>query len=232
MLYPNNQFPAEVGSAELLCKKYLTQFYDDPERLAHIEQTKAPVKFKPVDGESFQSSFISAEPQENDYSVSEFNPDGDSFGIGGAKIIHAGFFSEAGHPLAEIRGGKSVNFVVSVKFNQTVTFPAVGIIIKDRLGQYIFTEGTDAYFREHELVCKKDDEMTVRFGFVMPILHKGVYTINVAIAEGLGDDHFQHRWIHDAIKIESLTSPVVHGFCGFINSKIQLKIESILVGNE
>ena len=68
--------------------------------------------------------------------------------------------------------------------------------------------------------------MIVRFDFLMPILHKGVYTINLAVAEGIGDDHIQHHWIHDALKIEALTSPVVHGIAGLINSKIKVTLNS------
>ncbi len=227
LIYPKNQFPAELDSADKICQKYLSQFYENQDRVHYLDKIKDSLQHNREDIDSSPKNgptFESKKPQQNKYSISKFNVNAESFGLDGAKIISAGFFDESGRSTYQVNGGESVNFVISVSFNKDVVFPAVGLILKDRLGQYIYTEGTDAYFREHSLVCKKNYNMVVRFSFLMPILHRGVYTMDIAIAEGIGDDHVQHQWIHDALKIESLTSPVVHGVSGLIDSKIQVTI--------
>jgi lipopolysaccharide transport system ATP-binding protein len=63
----------------------------------------------------------------------------------------------------------------------------------------------------------------------MPILIAGDYSINVAVAEGVGDDHIQHCWINDALVLHSLKSRLVHGLCGLQQLEMQLKI---LLGNK
>jgi lipopolysaccharide transport system ATP-binding protein len=228
LIYPKNQFPAELDSADKICQKYLSQFYDNQDRFDYLDKIKDSSQFNReiIDDLSQKSGLIfdSKKPRQNKYSISEFNVNAESFGLGGAKIISAEFFDKSGRPTSHVNGGEVINFVVSVRFNKDVVFPAVGLILKDRLGQYIYTEGTDAYFREHSLACKKNYNMAVKFSFLMPILHRGIYTMDIAVAEGVGDDHVQHHWIHDALKIESLTSPVVHGVSGLIDSKIKVTI--------
>jgi lipopolysaccharide transport system ATP-binding protein len=58
----------------------------------------------------------------------------------------------------------------------------------------------------------------------MPILIRGIYTFNIAIAEGIGDIHIQHHWIHDAVKIEVISGPVVHGLASPLNMDITMEL--------
>jgi len=99
----------------------------------------------------------------------------------------------------------------------------MGFMLKDRLGQYHYTEGTDMPFRRHRMVFEPNQVAEGRFRFTMPILIQGMYTINVAIAEGIGEAHFQHHWIHDAIRLEALTSRVIHGIGGVPDLEISIQ---------
>ena len=47
--------------------------------------------------------------------------------------------------------------------------------------------------------------------------------MNVAIAEGLGADHVQQHWIHDALRLESLSSRLVHGIAGMLDLDITMQ---------
>jgi len=47
--------------------------------------------------------------------------------------------------------------------------------------------------------------------------------MNVAIAEGLGNDHVQQHWIHDALRIESLSSRLAHGIGGVLDLDITMQ---------
>jgi len=72
------------------------------------------------------------------------------------------------------------------------------------------------------MIFEADQIIEAIFRFTMPVLIRGKYTLNVAIAEGVGEDHFQHHWVHDAIQLESLTSRVVHGIGGVSNLEISI----------
>lgn len=227
MLFAGGHRNAITGSAEELCKLYISQIYDDPTRSINVEQQRSE------NDSSLPSKVTRAlrvlkwgKPKINVYEVSDFRVNAESFGKGGATITDAGFFDEGRNRLATVLGGQPVCFIVSVRANQRILFPAVGIMIKDRLGQYLQTEGTDGTFRHHHLVFEAGERVDVVFNFIMPILLRGTYTINVALAEGLGDDHVQHHWIHDAVKIEAISGPVANGLGGLLTTNISMEFPS------
>jgi lipopolysaccharide transport system ATP-binding protein len=224
MLFAGGQRSAVVGPAKILCDDYLKQIYDDSARQEHVERQRIQHDL-PSQLQSVRSSKIlkGVVAEVNKYVVSAFRLDAEHFGHGGAAIIDAGFFDGGGNPLRELAGGDAVCFVIRVHANKSISYPAVGLMIKDRLGQFLYTEGTDKSFRHHHLKFDVNEDIDVVFRFVMPVLIRGQYTINVAVAEGAGDDHIQHHWIHDAVKFESVSGPVVHGIGGLLVSDISME---------
>lgn len=224
MLFAGGKRSPIMGSAETLCKEYLNQIYDDPARHQHVEQQRSLDKSILQRKSSAVRKVLTGVAEEKTvYALSPFRAEAESFGAGGATIINAGFFDEKGALLVTLEGGESVRFVVCVRANQAISYPAVGIMIKDRLGQYIHTAGSDKNFRHHQLSLQEGDKIYTVFHFSMPILIRGVYTINVAFAEGMGDAHIQHHWIHDAIKMEVISGPVVHGVGSPLNMEITME---------
>ncbi|BDX22500.1 ABC transporter ATP-binding protein [Polynucleobacter sp. TUM22923] len=224
MLFAGGQRRAITGSAEALCKDYLNQIYDDPTRHEQVEQQRS-LHAQSSQRENARTHKVlkGAAPEINAYAVSDFRADAEHFGKGGVTIIDAGFFDEDRNRLTTVIGGQPVCFIVSVRANQPVLYPAVGLMVKDRLGQYLYTEGTDKTFRHHQLAFEAGERIDTIFHFTMPLLLRGQYTINVAIAEGMGDEHIQHHWMHDTVKIESISGPVVHGIGGLLNSDITME---------
>lgn len=227
MLFPGSQRTAITGSAEALSKDYLNQIYDDPTRHHQVEKQRFLSAQSSQQENAKTHKFLKgATPEINVYAVSAFRTDAENFGKGDVTIINAGFFDDDKKRLSILTGGACVCFIISVRANQLILHPALGIMIKDRLGQYIYTEGTDRTFRHHQLAFQAGERIDAVFHFTMPLLVPGQYTINVAVAEGMGDDHIQHHWIHDAINIESISSPVVHGISGLQNSDISMEFFS------
>ena len=220
MLFAGGKQRAVMGPAKSLCKEYLNQIYDDPAR--HIIVGEQRSLDKPLQSNSHGKNTIltGVSEEKNIFILSPFRADAESFGTRGATILDAGFFGEDGERLGALEGGQQVKFVVCVQANQKISYPAVGIMIKDRLGQFLFTAGTDKSFSHYQLILQDGDKVHTAFCFAMPILIRGMYTINVAFAEGMGDEHIQHHWMHDAIKIEAISGPVVHGLCGPLNMEI------------
>ena len=224
LLVPQGERPVVMGSAEAICKLYLQQVYDEPERRIAVENARKDLESRiPLADDLPEKRLHVDVPAESVYAVSAFRRDADTFGEKGAEIVDAGFLSENGERLSSIQGGEKVCFRVQVKAHRALAWPAVGFMLKDRLGQYLFTEGTDAPFRSYPLSFTAGDRVDVVFRFRMPILSRGIYTMNVAIAEGLGADHVQQHWIHDALRLESLSSRLVHGIAGMLDLDITMQ---------
>ncbi|WP_273702838.1 ABC transporter ATP-binding protein [Candidatus Accumulibacter vicinus] len=223
ILFGGGQNKAITGPAETLCKQYLSQIYDDPTRhQAVVEQRMVQIPAPSRENDRAPQVLKGTAPEANIYSVSAYREDTEAFGVGGATIVNAGFFDEDEKRLVILTGGQPVCFVVRVRANQDISYLAVGLMLKDRLGQYLYTEGTDPTFRHLQPSLSARDTVDVRFRFTMPILIRGQYTMNIAVAEGRGDDHIQHHWAHDAMIIESISGPVVHGIGGFLNTDIAM----------
>jgi lipopolysaccharide transport system ATP-binding protein len=209
------------GKTDEICRLYVKNLYaerDAPEDNA-LELTIAPLPDS-VSGQVFAG----AEQVENPIRITEFRHDADSFGTGGIKIIDAWFEDDKKSKLLMMNGGDLVTFCIKAKANQSIRHPAFGFMIKDRLGQYVVAEGTDLAYRNCPLVISPNDTTLVRFSFLMPILIQGEYSLNIAVADGIGDDHIQHHWLTDAIVLHSLNSRLVHGICGLQNLNIAIQI--------
>ena len=125
-----------------------------------------------------------------------------------------------------------LTFYIKVKIDRQVNFPAFGLIIKNIRGEFLFTEGTDKHFRNQQLYFRPNDEAIVKFSFNMPNLIHGKYFINVAFADGIGDDHTQLHWIHDAIILECISSRLAHGYCGMTDVNISIEVNCSQSDNE
>jgi lipopolysaccharide transport system ATP-binding protein len=230
----SNGSVAHTGNAEHISKMYLEQLYAAPERRKVISAPEnstdlAQPFFDDVSNDC--KNQISIFKGENSigttYVASEFRDHADRFGEGKATIIKAGFRDQEGNNIRAIRGGESVVFFIQVAIHQLIRWPAFGFMIKNLLGEFIFTEGTDAHFRHHELEFHEGDSAVAFFKFVMPHLNKGTYLINVAFAEGQGDEHIQHCWIHDALQLDVISSRLAHGYCGMDSISMSIEVDTM-----
>jgi len=214
---------------EKVCKQYLQEIYNDPERIKNYEHSVLEKTTQNKQLTVNQKKYFADFFQETLYSVSEFISNAESFGDGGATIIDAGFFDDKGHRLNIIKGEEPVHFIIKIKAHRRITKPAFGFMLKNSHGEYLYTEGTDLHFRHYDMVLEKGDEVIVTFDFIMPHLICGKYTMNVAVADGVGNDHIQCHWIHDSIQIDCISSRLVHGFSGMngINMCIEIYPASI-----
>jgi lipopolysaccharide transport system ATP-binding protein len=213
-----------MGDSEEVCKAYLQDFY---------AQQRAADEQSPADGVSSDlgspgkggSGRMHYEPDAVPPAVmqiSSFNAGAESFGRGGGRFVDACFVNSRGDRIETSRAGEQVAIRLELRMEQEVVHPAFGITIKDRLGQFVFSEGTDQVFRSAAPVFAAGDRVTVEFAFRMPELLPGHYTIDIAFAEGLGHDHVQHHWVHDALALTSLNGRLVQGICGLPELTIAL----------
>lgn len=226
----------EHGEPENVCRSYLEQIYRErtpgsskeremPARSAGAaEHSSAPRR---ASSSSARTREVwSHDQRDNPIAVSPFNRASPSIGLGGAQIVDAGFFAANSEPVFLLQGGEEARLSVFVLSKKTITFPAVGLVIKDRLGQYVFTESSswafENYYEKHQVEFREGERIRVDFHFPMPVLIEGDYSITLAVAQGLGHDHVQHHLIHDAIALKSVGSRLAHGIAGFNTIKIKM----------
>ncbi len=220
---------AATGQADEVCQRYVEDIYATrvpPQRLdqelgseSHNRQATSHKI-----GESSRSLYEGQEQPENIVNISPFRHDAEGFGRLDARILDAWFEDNGGAKLASVCGGERVNFCMRIETSENFQWPAFGFMLKDRLGQYVIAEGTDLAFRHHALSLNKGDITIVKFSFSMPILIQGEYTLNVAVAEGVGDDHIQQHWLNDALVLHSQKSRLVHGICGLHGLHMTIQI--------
>lgn len=230
LLSPSADVALVVGSAKEICQIYVRQLYSERTKNDGIDlrmidptETVNPAIMQQA-GDSKNILFAGGEQPENTINIGYFRRDAESFGRGGAKIIDAWFEDKNKFRVSSISGGIPVSFCIKVKSFKDIKLPAFGFTIKNYLGQYIFSEGTDLAFRQNTPNIGNGDTCLVKFSFLMPILIQGDYSINVAVAEGIGDDHIQHYWIEDALMLHSMKSRLIIGTCGLHNLNIGIEI--------
>jgi lipopolysaccharide transport system ATP-binding protein len=226
LLSQNRNSRPTIGNPEEISSIYTEQLYSERTSSEKIKQHDA--NLMQVEKSSMQKNkHIKGNKQpENIINISSFFPTAESFGNNGAEIIDAWFENMEGSKASIVNGGDEVHFCIKVQALSYIQWPAFGFMIKDRLGQYVFAEGTDLAFREHEITMDSKEICIIKFSFLMPILIQGEYSLNVAVAEGIGDEHIQHHWINDAMTLHSIKSRLIHGICGLQNMNIEIISEN------
>ncbi|WP_211460704.1 ABC transporter ATP-binding protein [Collimonas silvisoli] len=212
----------QTGSPKDVCDLYLQAFYEAQQGKSTTTQMRAAVKQSDKPAKDQRLTFLNATNLRNDIKLFAFDPDAASFGKGGAQITGVEFYDAAEHPLSWVVGGESVTLKISVVAHQLLESPIVGFYIKDKLGQTLFGDNTYLSYHDHAVVCHESDLLEAEFSFLMPILPRGEYTVNVAIAEGTQDEHTQLHWIHDALLFKSESSSASTGLVGIPMENIRL----------
>ena len=124
-------------------------------------------------------------------------------------------------------GGELVVLEIKVEVGKEVITPVVGFILRNRLGQDLFSENT--YGVKNEIVSTNIEKIDLKavFIFQMPILKKGSYSLSVAIAEYKeNSDFLHHHWMHDALTINSYNESEFNGLVGIPMKSKSLSLEN------
>jgi len=211
----------DVGSAKSISATYLRELYDE-----RNSASAASLAFDEEGGESGRrvqaahpglaeyTTYSVKDVHPARYHASSFRPNADGFGAGGGTITSVFFRAPDGRTLTEFTSDEEVSIIVHAKTLKAMTYPAIGIMLKDRKGQYVMTESTDSYLRHEGILTPANVDIEVEFRVRMPNLVRGEYTLDVAFAEGPGDDHVQHHWLHDVLVLTVINNNVVHGLSG------------------
>ncbi|TAM45920.1 MAG: ABC transporter ATP-binding protein [Gammaproteobacteria bacterium] len=215
-----------TGTAKEVCEAYLEAYFETqqgPSTVARVDNKKPAGAPQQGALQDQRLKFINSSPLRNDIEIFVFNPDKAAFGKGGARITNVNLVSETGDTLVWVVGGEMVCLTIQVKMLQDISSLIIGFIVKDKLGQALFSDNTYLTYAGNPQCFAKEEMVEARFSFQMPILPAGEYSLAAAIAEGTQDNHVQHHWIHDAMIFKSHSSSVCTGLVGVPMSDISIR---------
>jgi lipopolysaccharide transport system ATP-binding protein len=214
----------QIGQPKDICENYLEAFYEAQQgkSLARRKRCSAEPQIQTVKDQ--RREFINSSNLRNDIRVFSFDPNGESFGRGGALISSVSFHDVHGAPLAWIVGGEDVVLQIRAEVREKLHAPLVGFFVKDKLGQCLFGDNTYLRYIDTPATCEPGRELIAEFSFQMPRLAAGDYAVTVAVADGSQQEHIQHHWIHDAIMFRSESTSVSSGIVGIPMIRINLSI--------
>lgn len=205
------------GEAKSISKIYLEDFYESKVNTA-IEPRDRKVH---ISG-AIKNNFSLENVNQSHFTVSSFNRESKSFGTGFGEIIDVYFIDSTNTSVSEFKSGEALSLVVRCMARKPMIFPAIGFILKNRLGQMLIAESTDTYFRSQQIEINNGDVFEGVFNFSFPRIIRGDYVIDIAFAEGPGDDHIQHHWIHEALVMSVADDCLIQGV--FSDSDFSIKV--------
>lgn len=220
----------QAGSAKEVCESYLEGLYE-----AQLgESVNSAPASQPVAEEDINNSekefwdqrmsIINSSPHRNDLEIFRFDENLASFGEGGAKVVDVRLYDDKGRPLSWVVGGEMVVLKIKCVAFIDLARPIIGFFVKDKLGQILFGDNTYLDYRDKNFSVEQGESFLAEFGFRMPVLPVGDFSICAATADGTQSDHVMHHWIHDSIIFKSHATSVTAGLAGIPIKKINLKL--------
>lgn len=170
-----------------------------------------------------RASLLARAGLRNDIQVFRFDPNRAGFGDGSARITSARLTTAEGRPLAWIIGGEIVRLEVRARAHADLHSPIVGFFLKDRLGQHLVGDNSYLAYADVPVAAAAGQSLEACFEFRMPILPKGQYSLDIALANGTQHEHQQAEWLHDVIVLESHSTSVSTGLVGIAMREISLQ---------
>lgn len=157
--------------------------------------------------------------------VFEFDPElaGPQFGAGAVHIKDVRLEDENGGSRKLMAGGEAVDLVIEATALRSVDAVIMGFHVKDRLGQQLFGDNTYLTYRQSPVHSDTGGKLRAHFRFRMPILPRGDYSIDVAVATGTQESHTQQHWVHDALTFKSTHSTLSHGLVGIPMHSVEIE---------
>jgi lipopolysaccharide transport system ATP-binding protein len=146
-----------------------------------------------------------------------------SWGDGFAKIKKVLLLDKDKSEVDWLIGGEEVFLSIESEALQELNNVFVGFMVRDRIGQNIFGDNTHLSTLDNPIVLICKQTLIVSFGFRMPILPKGIYSITCAIASGTQSSHILHEWCSEAIFFESHNVSSPSGLVGVPMSEILIQ---------
>lgn len=211
-----------LDSAKKVCEAYLASEYSN--KLNVMNSAPSPRNIAPTEksARDMRLDFINQSNLRNDIEVFSFSDQHDSFGSGGAQIVSVRLLDSDRQELSWVVGGEPVCLMVEAIATTTIQEAIIGFLVKDRLGQILFGDNTYLSHISNPISVDVGERIVASFEFYMPILRKGIFTVDIAIADNIQGENKQLEWCRDAISLDSHSTSVSTGLIGIPYRKISL----------
>jgi lipopolysaccharide transport system ATP-binding protein len=227
----NNLHTSQTGKADDMCKAYLKDLYAEKQEVEGVDpNVKDEVSGKNYNKTIKKSSFNnqikinSQKAAESTVAISCFQKGAESFGDGRGVIEDATFVNKCDAKVSNFRTGEKLSLIVNVKAIKKIKKPTIALILKDRTGQFIFSDGTVNAYQNEEISLCEGQTARVKFSFIFPNLIEGVYSMNISFADGTHLDHVTLHWIHDVLEVRVSKGRNVVGITGFSDLELEWQI--------
>ena len=177
----------QIGAAKSVCEGY----FAEQVVVVNREREATNVSDTLAEGGGDDTGTLEVETM----AVKPLRPDAEAIGPVGAEVLGVDVRDMEGREVVQVTGRPRVRLRVHFRAHTALARPIVGFYLNDRLGQNLFGENTAAL---EAMPLEAGAERVACFTFDMPVLHPGVYTVTVAVAEGTMASHTRHHWIHEA----------------------------------
>ncbi len=132
------------------------------------------------------------------------------YGNGKAQIVGIGIYGATGESVNAIAQGDRVCVRISVEFEQEVSHPNVGFMLRNRLGQDV--AGTNVMHEGLQLPpARPGERLSVDFIMDLPFLQSGFYHFSPAVADGGLDQYEMCDWVDNATALEVIQRTSTYG---------------------
>lgn len=199
----------DTGSITTFCDRAL---WLDQGRMRELDEAKSVAKryaaFMAYGETGEEAVAAKASPPDQDSSMPDVHIPWvdlsccENFGDGGARITKAALLdASTGLPVGIVRPGAQLRLLMHIRTTRTILEPGCGILLKNRLGQPIFS--LNNYFLDQPGTGSLPMGLViVTFLFYFPHLTHGRYAFSLAMAEGTLLTHTQLHWVHDAFCLD------------------------------
>ena len=209
-----------LGKPKIVAEEYLRRqdFSERPRKKTIPKQNSSALLAK-----NHEQFLFSAVCENSAYiTVTEFNSDVEKYGSGGAIITDAYFTGSNQEKIFSFLCQNKVSLVIKAKTHANINEIVFGVVIKDQKGNKVITGGSGNISDLKNISVQGGMNVTCNLDFVFPELLDGNYSIDIAIADGHGNEHLMLHWMYDAITFIVSDSKTVHGFTNLNELSIRI----------
>ena len=207
-----------AGPARDTCRRYLAAIAEDAgqgesfRRAQNFEQSTAAT----IPGQTSQSGAATH------MDVFDFDPDATWKGPAGATITAVDVTLSDGAAMLIAHGGEDVLLRIEVRADRRLERPVIGFVMRNRFGQNLISDNTYLGCRKTTCAVDAGQLLATRFGFVLPYLPSGAYTLEAYVFDG---DHLAFSTVAKDVCAGTLEVSSTHVSTGSLANVIMTHIE-------